>query len=217
MNFSKDLLISSLPIRAGELSIRHLIRADMDQLSKWPNYLWPHDVFRFSFSSYDIDQMNRAFEMRTRNMDRITLVVDTSEAKVIGYVALVQVDWGARISGNMSFRIHPEFCDRGVGSRVMSMVRDWCFGQGMEVLRLDVAATNQRAIKCYLNAGFQKAEEFWREAHDLVGKNLSEQKYNFLEGHLDDSAEIPRIRFYWMVAKNSQQSPSADRAAEAKC
>jgi hypothetical protein len=74
----------------------------------------------------------------------------------------------------------------------------------MEKEEIDVAATNQRAVRCYLNAGFQKTGEFWREASDLAGKDLNEQKYHFLGNHVDCNAEIPKIRFYWMETKTGQ-------------
>ena len=145
-----------------------------------------------------------------RDDSRITLVVDAAEASVIGYIAMVQADWVKGIAGNMSFRIHPDFCDQEIGSCVMSKVRDWWFAHGMDSLRLDVAATNHRAIRCYTSVGFQKTGEFWREAHDLVGKDPSEQKYRFLGNHVDCNTSIPRIRFYWMEAENGHQSVGKD-------
>ena len=200
-NSQKDPLIRNLPIHAEGLLLRLVTRADIGLLSEWPPYPWPHEVFRFSFSGQTADDLDRVYDERLRDDCRITLVVDAAETPVIGYIALVEVDWVKGNAGNMSFRIHPDFCDQGIGSIVMSKVRDWWFGHGMNSLRLDVAATNHRAVRCYASAGFQRAGWFWREAHDLVGKDLSEQKYLFLGDHVNCNAAIPRIRFYWMEAK----------------
>ena len=199
------MLLNNLPIHTEGLSIRQLNRADMTLLNEWPLYPWPHDVFRFSFSGYSAEDLDRVYEAKKVDESRITLIVDAVKKKAIGYVALTQVDWIKRISGNMSFRIHPDFCDKGIGSVVMLSVQDWWFKHGMNLLRLDVAATNPRAVKCYSNSGFQRTGEFWREAHDLVGKDLNEPKYSFLMDHVNRNAEIPRIRFYWMEAKTPNQ------------
>ncbi len=174
-NSQKDLLVRNLPIHAEGLLVRLVTRADLDLLSEWPPYPWPYEVFRFSFSGQTADDLDCVYDGRLRDDSRITLVVDAAEAAAIGYIALVHVDWVTRITGNISFRIHPDFCDQGIGSCVMSEVRRWWFVHGMNSLRLDVAATNHRAVRCYTNVGFQKTGEFWREAHDLVGKDLSVQ------------------------------------------
>ena len=210
MSSKRGLLESSLPIHKEDLIIRRLIRSDMDLLSRWPGYPWPYDVFRFSFCGLGVDELDRAYEVPMRSKNRIMLVVDTGKVSAIGYVALVQIDWSNHRSENMCFRIHPEFCDQGIGTRILIMIRDWWFGHGMNALRLDVAATNHRAVRCYLKAGFQKTGEFWRNAPDLINKNLSEEKYMFLGNHVNCESETPRILFYWMEAQNDQQSAASD-------
>ena len=197
----KEILVDSLPIDADGLVIRSLARTDIDRLSEWPPYPWPHDVFRFSFSGGDAHELDRAYDVRMRDVGRLTLVVDAPKASVIGYIALLRIDWDAGIVGNMSVRIHPDFCDQGIGSHVMASVRNWWITHGMKLLRLDVAATNHRAVRCYENVGFRKTGEFWRDAGDLIDQDLSDPKYRFLEDHVDCSRSVPRIRFYWMEAE----------------
>jgi len=202
-----DSLEASLPIQAEGLRIRQLSRPDMDCLSTWPKYPWPYDVFRFSFCGLSAAEMDRAFKERTQTKTRFTLVVDADEVPAIGYVTLVQIDWARRRTENMSLRIHPEFCGQGLGTRVMMMVRDWWLGHGMKAMRFDVAATNHRAVRCYLKAGFVRTGEFWRDAPDLIGKDLSEEKYRFLGNDVDRESGTPRLRFYWMQIEGGQSAP----------
>lgn len=203
MNFTRDMLEGSLPIYGGDLTIRTLVRSDMDLLSKWPEYPWPYDVFCFSFSGQDVEELDRVYKLRICDKDRITLIVDAGKELAIGCLSLLQIDWIERISGNMSLRIHPEFCEMGIGTRILISVRDWWFGHDMNALRLDVAATNHRAERCYIKAGFQKTGTFWKDAPDLMNKDLNEAKYHFLENYVDRRSIPPRILFYWMEAKHS--------------
>ncbi len=202
MRNQKTLLESRLPIHADRLTLRVLSRADMDVLAKWPAYPWPHGVFGFTFCGLGVEELDRAYEARAGSADRIALVVDAGTNVAIGYVAFLQIDWPNRRAENMSFRIHPDFCDRAIGTHAMGMVCDWWFGHEMGALRLDVAATNPRAVRCYEKAGFQVTGEFWRDAPDLIGADLGAEKYRFLGNDVEREATPPRIRFYWMEATN---------------
>ena len=205
--------MGNLPIVADGLSIRLLTRADMRLLCEWPPYPRPYGVFRFSFSGQSVEDLDRTYEARMSDESRITLVADTAQTSAIGYIALVGVDWKRGICGNMAIRIRSDYCDRGIGSRVLREVRDWWFGHGMNLLRLDVAATNHRAIRCYLNVGYHKTGEFWRDAEDLVGENLSDRKYRFLGDDVDDSGATPKVRFYWMEVDGGRVRSTVDRSA----
>jgi len=200
MGSARNRLEASLPVHAEGLTLRLLNRADMDALARWPAYPWPHDVFRFSFRDLKPEEMDRAYDERNGDPNRITLVVDTSDTPAVGYIALIPIEWPTGWAENMAFRIHPASCDRGIGTRSLVLVCDWWFAQGMKGLRLDVAATNHRAVRCYEKAGFKKTGEFWRDAPDLAGKDLREATYSFLENHVDCSSDSPRVRFYWMEA-----------------
>ncbi len=208
MNSTKAQLESNLPIYHEPLTIRLLLRSDMDLLLKWPDYPWPYDTFRLSFSGLAAGELDRLYESRARSEDRITLVAGVGGEAAIGYIALLEIDWPGRVAGNMSVRLHPAFCNHGIGSRLLIAVRDWWFGHGMKALRLDVAATNQRAVRCYLNAGFRVTGEFWRDAPELTTWN-QEQRL-FLGNHVDWETEIPRVRFCWMEAQNGRQSAGAE-------
>jgi RimJ/RimL family protein N-acetyltransferase len=94
--------------------------------------------------------------------------------------------------------VHPDWCGKSIGTRLLQMVGEWWFGLGMQALQLDVAATNQRAVGCYRKAGFAFTGEFWREAPDLQCVDINDSQYDFLRDHVRFSGHIPEIRFYWM-------------------
>ena len=196
----RDALQARLPISEGNLTIRRLTRGDMDTLAQWPSYPWPYDVFRFSFSALGKDEMDAVFQQRASQDDRITLVMDADAHTAVGYVALLKVDWFQQTAGNMGIRIHPAWCNKGIGARMLDSVRDWWFGNGMRKLVLDVAASNQRAVACYTKVGFVQTGEFWRNAPELKDVDLTLPEYAFLDGHVGAVDDVLQLRFYWMEA-----------------
>jgi RimJ/RimL family protein N-acetyltransferase len=191
-------LYQALPLKSKPMTIRHCTRADLDLLVSWPRYPWPYQAFDFSFRSLGPAERDAFFAGRVQREDRITLVCDRGSAAAIGYVALLRIDWHSRTAGNMSLRVHPDWCGMGIGTHLLQMVSRWWFGLGMQALQLDVAASNQRAVGCYLKAGFAHAEEFWREAPDLQSMDSDDERYDFLRDHVRFSGPVPKIRFYWM-------------------
>ena len=191
-------LIKTLPISKGTLKVRQCKRIDYDTLAHWPPYSWPYDVFNLRFATMTSQELDKLYKDRLGEENRITLIVDRKRDQAIGYIALIEIDWETRISGNMAIRLRPDHSDRGIGSEMLRLVKDWWFGADMRGLRLDVAASNGRAVKSYLNAGFIIVEEFWREAPDLENVDIMDSRYDFLREHLCLDSKVPKIRFYWM-------------------
>jgi ribosomal-protein-alanine N-acetyltransferase len=73
---------------------------------------------------------------------------------------------------------------RGLGRQVTRLVLDWAFGElGLHRVELEVLASNQRAIRCYLACGFRQ-EGVRREAelypdgwHDFIEMAVLESEY----------------------------------------
>jgi RimJ/RimL family protein N-acetyltransferase len=170
----------------------------MDLLAAWPTYAHPHEMFVFSFAHLLPHELDTLFDDRRREENRITLVADSGSVRAIGYVALLEIDWKLRRSHNLGIRIHPQWCDRGIGTAVLTAVRDWWFAGGMQMLRLDVASSNSRAVTCYEKVGFVRRDEFWREDPDLAEADLSDPKWRFLDGHVRAGQHTAESRFLVM-------------------
>ncbi len=82
-------------------------------------------------------------------------IVRHTDGRAVGEVVLFELDEDHE---TMTFRIAlvgPEVFDHGYGSEATRLVRDFAFGPlGLRRLRLDVVATNERAVTVYERAGF---------------------------------------------------------------
>lgn len=183
------------------LKVRWCERSDMNLLSRWSEYPEPYNVFNFSFAHLSPSEMDSFYEARQRQVDRMVLVVDYRDVKSIGYLSLLGIDWENRRCSNMGIRVHPEWCGKGVGIGMLAIVRDWWFANGMTRLRLDVANSNARAIRCYEKVGFVRIGKLWRESPDLRGINLAESKWRFLRGHVRTESSTPEVHFLLMELK----------------
>ena len=198
---SKQRMLGSLPIRENGFTIRHWKRSDLDDLATWPSYPFPYEAYTLSFRDKTPEELGNLFRLWEDRPDTMVLAVDHESHPTMGYLSLREIDWLNKKVGNHGFRIEPSWCGRGVGTRILTMVSNWCFDHGLVELRLDVAASNGRAVRCYEKAGFERTGEFWREAGDLKGVNRDQPHYEFLHPHLRREGDTPQIRFWWMESR----------------
>ena len=204
---SRGRLLARLPLAPEGFEIRQWTRADLDRLAEWPAYPFPYEGFRFSFAAASGDARGCIFEERESDPSRLTLVM-TEEKLCVGYLALIRIDFERREIGNLGVRIHPEHCDRGLGTSMLRAVMPRVFDCGFETIQLDVAASNTRAIRCYEKAGFLATGELWRPAPDLSAVDLSESMYAFLRPHTRFlGSGVPELRFLVMQAVASCRMP----------
>jgi RimJ/RimL family protein N-acetyltransferase len=195
---SRRRLLDHLPLQTPDLRIRPATRRDLDVLAAWPGYPWPYEGFDLPFADLAPTARDDLFARRQADPHRVTLIADHPDQPCVVYLGLVQIDWGRGLIGNMGYRVHPAWCDRGIGTCFMRAVGDWLFAEDMRTLRLDVIAANTRAIRCYEKAGFTRTGEFWQPDPPLMKIDLDEPRYAFLRPHVDLSTRPPRLRFYWM-------------------
>jgi RimJ/RimL family protein N-acetyltransferase len=180
--------------------VREWTRWDVDRLASWPLYPFPYRGFEFSFAGMGTAERDRLFRTRQDQADAFVLVVDHCRGArmAIGYLALRSIDWEAGIIGNVGMRVHPAWCNRGVGTSMLGLVTRWSFEHGMARWRLDVAASNARAVNCYREAGFVPTSERWRDASHLAAHDLRGPRFDFLRPHLRGLGDRIELRFWVM-------------------
>jgi RimJ/RimL family protein N-acetyltransferase len=195
---SKGAMTGSLPVSDGHFTLRAWTLQDVEALAGWPSYPPAYAAFDLSYRTMTPADRKGRFESKDADTSRITLVADLPTEPVAAYVALIEIDWLAGYVGNMAVRLKPACCDRGLGTRLLRLVAQWCFDNGVSRLRLDVAAANPRAVRCYEKAGFTHSGEFWRDESRLRGVDLSQDEYALLRPHVRRENDAPQVRFYWM-------------------
>jgi RimJ/RimL family protein N-acetyltransferase len=196
----KSKLLDRLPLSQGELTVREWTRQDLDLLASWPPYPFPYRGFEFSFAGMDAAERDQVFWSRQSRADAMVLVVDHCRGTrpAIGYLAPREIDWEAGTVGSVGMRVHPAWCGRGVGTSILRSVTRWSLQRGMRRWRLDVAASNARAVRCYEKVGFARTGEMWRDASHLGAQNLSEPRYDFIRRHLREQGSRIELRFWVM-------------------
>jgi RimJ/RimL family protein N-acetyltransferase len=180
----KNDLIFTLPVCKGSLSMRVWTRTDVDRLAQWPPYLFPYEPFTLPIAGTDASkEKDEYFTKRHADIHRISLVVDKNNSKVIGLFSLVDIDWEKGVVNNMAIRIRPDFCNQGIGSKVLLIINDWGFSNGLHKIRLDVAGSNQRAVRCYEKAGYKITGEFWRDDPYLLHQDFDSWKKHLFQLH----------------------------------
>jgi RimJ/RimL family protein N-acetyltransferase len=177
---TKTEMLSGLPLVGGTLTIREWTRHDVDLLASWPAYPFPYKGFGFSFAQIGPAERDRLFHARQSVPATVTLVADHSTQPAIGYIAARSIDWATGTIGNLGARVHPAWCGRGVGTSILRRVTRWSFQCGIRLWRLDVAACNMRAIRCYERVGFVRTGEMWRSASDLRDIDLAGPRYDYI-------------------------------------
>lgn len=202
MTISRESLVESLPMGAGELEIRVMRREDLDERANWPLYPPMYESFDGSYAKMTRYELDALFHTRSSEANRLMLVADHPSEPVIVYYSLNEIDWEAGVVGNVGFRVKPTWCDRGIGTLVMRAITAWCFSRGFQSIRFDVSAVNPRAIRCYEKCGFQQVGELWRDSEGLRGIDLSDGAYDFLRSHVRFDGDMPQVRFYRMELVN---------------
>ena len=198
MRPSKDHMLEALPVCEGPLTLRRWTRADTYARARWPSYPSEYRDFNFALSGASQEELDRHFLARDQDPDRIPLAADHGEQLAVAYFALHEIDWEKRAVGNVGFRIRPEWCSRGYGSRILRLAAAWCRECGIQSIRLDVSAANVRAVRCYEKAGMLKAGEFWRVDSALAGIDIAAKEHDALRPHFRIEGGLPQVRFWWM-------------------
>lgn len=79
------------------------------------------------------------------------------EGKIVGQcsVGLVRRYARYRHRAEVAFVILKEYCDIGIGGKMMQECIQWCKGKDVSQMELDVVKGNNRAIKMYQGFGFE--------------------------------------------------------------
>ena len=179
--------------------VRKTLPKDLPVIEDWPRYpglqYGCFDMTGPSALSADGDYWWRKID----RCDRCHYsVVHKPSGDVIGVHAFTRIDWARPVIGNVAIRIRADLCGKGFGSETLDALLRAVLDTGMKSVRLDVAATNARAIACYRKCGMRITEEFWQE-HSGDPPQMEKPEWAFAVPHLRKDGPKWLVRFYRMA------------------
>ena len=140
-------------LEGERITIRPLTREDLRVMSEWPRFQDPlYRLFDWPKRSETSDDL--WFYQLMRDKARVYYAVDNEVHELIGRISLREID-GQR-SARLGIGLGPDYVDQGYGTEALQVFLEHFFNDlGFERMVLDVAAVNQRALRCYERCGFR--------------------------------------------------------------
>jgi RimJ/RimL family protein N-acetyltransferase len=180
------------------MAIRTWTFHDDELLDEWPPYndptepLWnlPRQV------AYGGDQWGQFFE--GSGMRRTWAVEDRSGA-LIGRISLRDID-NHKAHARLGITFGAPYIGRGLGTEALRMFLDYYFADlGFQVMLLDVAAPNQRAVRAYEHLGFSHVGGDWRQADSRFDRRiLDDPRYRQIHRFFRQGQRGLYVEFYEM-------------------
>ena len=183
-------------VRAGRVTLRRFARADLDQRCAWPTY----DDVLFDHLNLHLDTPEKRdgwFEREWVSRSPFWFAVEDENGELVGTITLREVGrW--RRSARLGIHLHPQHLGQGYGTEVMKLFLDYYFNMlGYALLKLDVAACNKRAIRCYEKVGFKFQFEFY-QVNTSGLRWLEDERFAHVRDCVKVHHGLEKIRHYEM-------------------
>ncbi|KAB8144989.1 GNAT family N-acetyltransferase [Chloroflexia bacterium SDU3-3] len=157
-----------MDLHSARVRIRYWQHRDDIEADAWPPYndplepIWNLPRMSGGWGGFDFSPMRRAW------------AVDTIDRQLAGRISLREIDQ-RRSSARLGVTFGAPFVGRGLGTEAMALFLDYYFSElGFQLMVLDVAAPNVRAVRCYERLGFSHVGTDWRTAGQSFNTRLLE-------------------------------------------
>jgi diamine N-acetyltransferase len=186
--------------------VRRTTADDIAQFDAWPGYPWPFECFNINAKARSRCEGQWWTVLDKANACHYSVVLPVA-GKVIGLHAFFGIDYEKCLIANMGIRIRADLCDQGYGVESLQPLLEAVLASGFRSIRLDVAATNYRAVRCYERCGMEIVDEFWQDGEGP--DDPDEAKWAPLMPHLRREGDEWYVRFYWMEIRAGDAQPGA--------
>jgi RimJ/RimL family protein N-acetyltransferase len=146
-------MIDTETLRGKRVSIRHMVRADVDAMAGWP----PFREAELQWANLDLtfpSERDIYFDRGRTNESRRRFVIIDEDNQIIGTVGLRNVDLRAR-QATLGIIVRADAVGKGYGTDAVETVLGYAFDVlELDRVLLDVADTNYRARHVYDKIGF---------------------------------------------------------------
>lgn len=157
-----------------EFEIRPANHADIDAIRAVARRAWhaAHEpiigtdaVEEFLTEHYDAE----SFRSRIDHDPAIVVVADDSRSTIVGYAFANPTDGDEATFSLAHIYVRPDRWGEGVGRQLLEHVEGTVRSRGGERITLSVMAENDRAIRFYEEAGYDRTDAFYDERIDTSG------------------------------------------------
>jgi len=139
-------------LRGEKVIIRPMVREDVDKMGAWRPLTDPLDSL-WNGPSRSSDSHIR-FQAQADDPSRRWYAVEDLAGRLIGRLSLRRIS--RRKSALLGITLGGDYVGQGYGSDAIRTFLGYYFRElGFEMLCLDVAAPNKRAVRCYEKCGFK--------------------------------------------------------------
>lgn len=163
----------TLPLHGEGLLIRSLQRPDLDKRQSWPPFDDPlHLIWDMPrCSAYENDGW---FAQMSDGRHRLAYAVEDADGRVVGMISLREIAWGQ--SARLGISLSSQYVGQGWGTAAMQLFLPYFFlTLGFHAMLLDVAAANQRAVRCYRKLAFHNVSTRWQAVDGPLDPELFAQ------------------------------------------
>ncbi len=140
-------------IRDSKVTLREMVRADVDEMACWPRFSEPE----LQWANLDLHTQRERdvyFDYGRSNTTRKRFVVLDRAGRIVGTLGLRNIDYYSA-EATLGIIIRADAVGQGYGTDAIRNVLAYAFGTlGMRRVLLDVAENNIRARRCYEKIGF---------------------------------------------------------------
>jgi diamine N-acetyltransferase len=165
-------------IRGERVVLRHMIRADVDEMARWPRFTDPDLQWANLDLVFPADR-DAYFERGRTNATRRRFVIRNETGELIGTVGLRNLNFRDG-HGTLGIIIRADAVDQGYGTdAIRSMLRYAFDSLRLRRVLLDVAETNYRAQHVYEKLGFVSiGEHIGPQAVTYIDMALTREEFD---------------------------------------
>ena len=192
-------------IPGERVRLRHMVRADIDQMARWPRF-WEADLQWANLDLTFPGERDAYFERGRTNATRRRFVIVDERGEIIGTVGLRNLDF-QRGEATLGIIIRADRVGKGYGTDAIRTIIHYAFDMlELERVILDVAESNQRARRVYDKLGFV-----------VSGSHLGPGAITYIDMVLDRSVYDQNRSLRGLAAPPPKAPPETLPCAEPEC
>lgn len=201
-----------MELRSARLIMRPWRRGDDDLADRWPPYHDPLEpLWNLARPLSGADFWGGGF---INPYEREAWAVEGNDGRLMGRISLREIDRRSA-QARLGVTFGAPFVSRGYGTEALEHFIEYYFSEmKFAAMVLDVAAPNQRAVRCYKRLGFRYICSDWRQAGSAFDRRVLDQpSYQHLAHHFAYDRRGLFVEFFEMRLERDQwrqQHPLCD-------